>query len=357
METLPEPVSPPESPTPATPERRAWIVAAIVLLALLLVSGTQWWDTRDRMDDLQAELARRLTEMDGKAQELRGVARADHELLQEMQGRVGILETRLAESQSQAVALEAMYQDILRSRDERLLAEVEQSLTIAAQQLQLAGNVETALIALQGADARLAGAAQPRFVPLRRLIARDVDRLKTLPAADITGITLKIESVTAVVDSLPLAFERRPSAAAGGKKAAGAPAKATKAADAIPDWRELGDEVWRELRQLIRVERIDRGDPALLAPSQTYFLRENLKLRLLGARLALLQRDGKTYREELRQARLTMEKYFDVGAKPVQLALATLSRVAEADPALDLPGLGATLAAVRNLKQTRPAGN
>ena len=74
----------------------------------------------------------------------------------------------------------------------------------------MAGNVETALIALQGADARLAGAAQPRFLPLRRLIARDIERLKTLPTADISGMALKIENLMSAIDGLPLAFEQRP---------------------------------------------------------------------------------------------------------------------------------------------------
>ena len=125
----------------------------------------------------------------------------------------------------------------------------------------------------------------------------------------------------------------------------------------MPAWQLLGEEIWRELRQLVRIERIERSDPALLAPAQSYFLRENLKLRLLSARLALMQRDGKIYREELRQSRLMLEKYFDLSAKSVQGAVATLERIAAADLALDLPQLTATVAAARNLKQARPAGN
>jgi uroporphyrin-3 C-methyltransferase len=332
------------------------MVVAVILLAF---SAAQWWYNRSHLADLQQELSRGLAATNQAAQEVRGSARADHELLQEVHGRIGVLEAKLAESQNRAIALESIYQDLLRSRDERLLTEIEQTLTIAAQQIQLAGNVEAALIALQGADARLATAAQPRFVPLRRLIERDIERLKTLPASDITGIAVKIENVVATVDSLSLAFEQRPPATASssGKKSSGAPIKPAELAPPLAYWRALGEEIWRELRQLVRIQRIDQNDPALLAPTQTYFLRENLKLRLLSARLALLQRDGKTYREELRQARLVLEKYFDTSAKPVQIALATISRVAEIDLALDLPGLGATLTAVRNFKQTRSTAN
>src|SRR6266542_2987440 len=63
---------------------------------------------------------------------------------------------RLAESQSQSLALEALYQDLSRNRDEWQLAEIEQVLAIASQQLQLARNVRAALLALQLADSRLA---------------------------------------------------------------------------------------------------------------------------------------------------------------------------------------------------------
>jgi uroporphyrin-3 C-methyltransferase len=320
----------------------AWIVA--VLLLLLLV---QWWDSRERIADLQRETARRLADSDSRVQEGRTLARADHETLLALQNKIGVLEARLAETQSQSVALEAMYQDIVRGRDERLLAEIEQSIAIAAQQLQLAGNVEAALIALQTAEARLGSSVQSRFLPLRRLIARDIERLKALPVSDLSGLSLKIETVVAVVDSLPLAFEHRPESRPG-------PAATKKAAPAPgmePGMLEkLGREFWQELKQLVRIERIDHEDPALLSPNQAFFLRENLRLRLLSARLALLQRQSTTYRDDLRRVRELLEAYFDTQSRPVQTALATVARLAETNPALDLPGLTETLTAVRNIK-------
>lgn len=325
--------------------RPALRVAAVAMLVVL----AQWVDTRLQVAGLQQELARRLGEGDSVAREGRAVARQSQEALAAMQAKVGVLEAKLAETQSQAVALEAMYQEISSTRDERLLAEVEQAVMIAMQQLQFAGNVEAALIALQGADARLARSVQPRFLPVRRLIARDIERLKATPGANVTGLSLKIESVVAVVDNLPLAYEQRPKAEAAKPAPAARPASADY-------WRELGADLWRELRQLVRIERIDQADPALLSPAQSYFLRENVKLRLLNARLALLQRDGKTFREEIRQSREHLERYFDGRAKPVQAAQSTLATLATTDVSFDLPGLGDTLAALRNLKFARERG-
>jgi uroporphyrin-3 C-methyltransferase len=341
-ETLPPPADTGNSGWRAAWRRPTLIVAAVALVLVV----AQWVDTRSQVSSLQQELARRLADGDSVAKEGRALARQSQEAMAALQAKVGVLEAKLAETQSQAVALEAMYQDISSTRDERLLAEVEQAVVIAMQQLQFAGNVEAALIALQGAEARLARSVQPQFLPVRKLLARDIERLKGTPGANISGLSLKIESVVAATDGLPLAYEQRP------KADAARPAPAARPAS-VDYWRELGADLWREMRQLVRIERIDQGDPALLSPNQSFFLRENLKLRLLNARLALLQRDGKIFREEIRQAREHLDRYFDSQAKPVQAAQSTLKALAATDVSFDLPGLAETLTAVRNFKFAR----
>ena len=341
-----------ETSPPADARDTGWRAAlrrptvGVVVVVLILI-GAQWVDTRMQVGSLQQELARRLAEGDSAAKEGRTLVRQSLETMAALQAKVGALEAELAETQSQAVALEAMYQDISSTRDERLLAEVEQAVVIAMQQLQYAGNVEAALIALQGAEGRLARSVAPQFLPVRKLIARDIERLKGTPGANVSGLSLKIESVMAAIDSLPLAYEQRPKA-----DPVKPLSKATKPAS-VDYWRELGADLWRELRQLVRIERIDQGDPALLSPNQSFFLRENLKLRLLNARLALLQRDGKIFREEIRRSREHLDRYFDDRAKPVQAAQATLKILANTEVGFDLPGLTETLAALRNLKFAR----
>ena len=317
-----------------------------ILAVAIVIVVAQWADTRLQVASLQQELARRLSEGDSVVREGRALAKQSQEALVALQAKVAVLEAKLAETQSQAVALEAMYQELSSTRDERVLAEVEQAVVIAMQQLQFAGNVEAALSALQGAEARLARSVQPQFLPVRKLLARDIERLKGTPGANVSGLSLKIESVVAVVDGLPLAYEQRP------KTEAGRPANPPKPVSA-DYWREVGADLWRELKQLVRLERIDLADPALLSPNQSFFLRENLKLRLLNARLALLQRDGRTFREEIRQSREQLDRYFDSRAKPVQAAQSTLKVLATTDVSFDLPGLAETLTALRNLKFSR----
>lgn len=337
--------------SPTRPERGQRLFAALrhpavwVAVGALALLAWQVVDSRNRMAELQQEVARRLAAGDAAAGEARVLARQNQEALAALQAKLGALEARLAESESQQAALDAMVQELTRNRDERLLAEIEQALNTAAQQLQLAGNVEAALLALQGADARLAAAGRAQFLPLRKVIARDIERLKALPHADVPGIALRIEGIIRAVDAMPLAFEARPRAEPGGNTFVPAATAGY--------WRALLDELWRELKSLVRIERLDRPSPALLSPSHAFFLRENLKLRLVNARLALLQRDGKSFQQELRQAQEWIERYYDTRAKPTQTALASLRQLAAADVATALPSLQESLTTLRNFRVAR----
>jgi uroporphyrin-3 C-methyltransferase len=333
-----------EASTPPAAGRAAWRRPAVLLAAAAIgLLCWQWLETRSRLADVQEELAKRLAESDAVAKESRVIARQAQENLQTLQAKVGALDAQLAETQGQQLALESMYQELSRTRDERLLAEIEQAVSIAAQQLQLAGNVEAALIALSGAEARLARAVQPQLLGVRKLIVRDIERLKALPTADVPGLALKLEGVIAVVDALPLAYEQRPKVET---------PVASRSPTEMSFWKSLASDVWQETRQLIRIERIDAAgaDPALLSPSQSLFLRENLKLRLVNARLALLSRDGRSFREDLRQSAAWLERYFDLRAKTVAGSVATIKSLAAVDVGVEPPSLKETLDALRNFK-------
>lgn len=343
---LPEPSGVQAAVAPRVGAWRHWLALAVAGVALL-VAGWQWFETRQRIAGVQEELARRLAESDAVAKESRVIARQAQEALAAQQAKVGMLDAQLAEMQGQQLALDAVYQELSKSGDERLLAEVDQAVSLAAQQLRLAGNLEVALIALTGAEARLARAARPQFLGLRKLIARDIERLKAQPSADVSGLALKLEGIIAVVDTLPLAYERRPRS-----EAPAAPAAPTQPGF----WQALAGDLWSEVRQLVRIERIDsvgHADPALLSPSQSFFLRENLKLRLVNARLGLLARDGRGFHEDIGQATRWLDRYFDGGAKAVQSSANVLKGLQKVDVGVEAPGLNETLDAVRNFKLAR----
>jgi hypothetical protein len=181
--------------------------------------------------------------------------------LRDKEAKITLLEARLAESQSQQAALEALYRDLAPSRDEIALTEIEQVLLVASQQLQLAGNVPSALAALQLADARLQRLERPQFLPLRRALTRDMDRLKAMPFVDVAGMSLKLDQALAAVSALPLAMDER--------LPPPAPAKAPAAAAEEAAWQRLLREAWAEIRQLVRIEVADRPAAPLLIPSRS----------------------------------------------------------------------------------------
>ena len=339
--------SPPPAPSPAGKGKcgfSPWLVVAVLALGL---AGWQWMETRLRLAETQQEMAKRLVESDAVAGESRTLAKQAQEQLAALQGKLGELEGRLAESKSQQEVLENLYQNLARSNEESALAEIEQSVTLASQQLQLAGNVQGAVLALQSADARLAGSNRPQFISLRKVLARDLDRLHALPQPDLPGMYLRLENVIDAIDTLPLAVTGRPRE----ESQPEAPAEALPPALFSPEyWRALAAGVWREMRDLVRIQRIDRAEPVLLPPGQEFFLRENLKLRLLNARLALFSRDQWTYRNELHLSGAWIERYFDVRERPVQTSLQTLKQLAATEISIELPNLNESLSAIKRFR-------
>ena len=330
-----------ETPTPV---RSRTPLLLLIAIALAVGLATLFWlDARSRIGATQEELARRLRDIEHDAREARSVARQSQEASREAQAKIAQLEARLAESQSQQLALEALYQDLSSNRDEWQLAEIEQVLAIAQQQLQLAGNVRAALLALQLAETRLAKADRPQFLPVRRALARDIERLKALPVLDVGAMSSRIDSLIAAVDSLPLAYEERSEK----------PAAAAKNATDKGFWSRLGAEVWSEVRDLVVVRQIGPAEPPLLPPTQAYFVRENLRLRLLSARLSLLARDEAGYREDLRAAEAWIRRYFDLRGKQAADALGQLKQLSAVSMSFEMPSISDSLDAVRGFKSRR----
>lgn len=335
-----------ENPSPSTmtylPAPRAkrtspWLFVAIAALAL---AGWQWFETRQRLVDVQQEVSQKLAEFDTGNKEDRGAQKQSREQVEALQARLGAVDGKIAEFQAQSATLQALYQDIARSREELALIEVEQAIVLAGQQLQLAGNLPVAVLALQTADAQLARLDRPAHLALRKALAKDLARLNALPFVDMPGISLRLEQVLIGVDKLPLVSHGRPEKTAENEKAV----------ESTTWWQRTGRAVWQEMKGLIRIQRFDREDVALLAPGQGYLLRENLKLRLLNARLALFARDQSTFRNELKVAQDMLTRHFEANDKAVQTAQTTLRQMTASEINVELPTLNDSQAALRNLR-------
>jgi uroporphyrin-3 C-methyltransferase/uroporphyrinogen III methyltransferase/synthase len=376
LPTLPEPViapgpaaeTPPTPPAPPASPAHSWMdtllqpqVLGCAVVALGIVVAGQTWSTHAQVRNLREEMARRLQKNDASNAETGTLARTVQESSKELQAKVALLESKQVEAQSQQLALEQLYQDLSKNRDEWALTEIEQVLSTASQQLQLAGNVPGALIALQNADRSLSRSDKPQFITIRRAIAKDMDKLKALPSVDSVGLALRLDNVIAQIDLLPMLADEKPTLPAPPEKKAGKAkpgAKPAAPADAPSPWvAKLQDvwtgwstDMWTDVRQLIRVRSVETPDALMLSPTQAYFLRENLKLRLLNARMALLSRNEGAFRSDLLAAQDALVKYFDTRAKSTQTVQALLRQVQGSNLAIEMPTLADSLNAVRNYK-------
>jgi uroporphyrin-3 C-methyltransferase len=316
------------------------VLALLVALAAAGFAGWQGYELQRKSSELDSEVANKLARIESIGSDSRKLSSDARDIAQDLEARLGKLEARIVGIEAQRQAMESLYDDLAGSRDQWTIAEVEQTLLVANQQLQLAANAKAALTALEAADARLAQSDRPQFTQLRRVIEQDIERLKSSPLVDVTGIGLKLERIIGDVDALPLAMAVRPNAQ-----------KPDDTADASGGgWRGLAAEIWHDLSSLVRIERVDSSAPPLLAPDQTYFLRENLKLRLLSARLALLGRDQQEYKADLEAASTWLKRYFDVDSPTVASSLKTLNELETSNIVIELPDITASLDAVRKYR-------
>ena len=345
LQPLPTPAEGSIAPAPPFEINRQALlwVAIIALVVAVFAAGYSY----RQLGNVKRESARRLAELQQAVTAANDTAnRADAEARAARQ-QAAVVEARLAEEQGQREALEQLYSDLSRGRDEAVLVEVERLITVAAQELQLSGNVATALAALQTADARLSRSDNARFVPLRRVLARDIERLKAAPAVDFTGIALKLDQLASSVDSWPLlaAMTATPTPAS----TTDSVAPSTASGWWQRQWRALQDELG-EYRDLIRIRRVDSPESVLLDAQQQTLVRQQLRLRLLNARQALLARNDRLFRADLSEAQALMARYVDTRSAPAASALALMKQLASTALSVELPTIGDSMTAIRAVR-------
>jgi uroporphyrin-III C-methyltransferase len=339
--------APPALPPPHAESPRDMGARAIGAAALVAVAVVAWlaWSAWSGMRSMESSAGGRLAELGAASAQARAQLAQSQAALKDATARITELEGRVADNQEQRVALEEMYRELSRSADDRVLSEVEQMLVLASQQLQLAGNVRGALAALQAADQRLARAEKLAATPLRRAITADMDRLKAVPQVDTVGIAVKLDGLIAQAETLPLIVNETLPAARVASRA--------RYADDSGAFTRAARDVWDQMKELVRIRDLEQAEVPLLAPSQSYFLRENLRLRLLSARVALGAREEPSFRDDLKAAQAWITKYYDTRAKPTATALATLKQIAETPVTIAAPDINASLAAVRTARTAR----
>ncbi len=314
---------------------RPWLVwaAGALAVAALALSALLW----QRLGRMQEQLARQSQDAGQQSLEAKAWAKQAQDTVKDSAARLGLLESRLGEVALQRGQLEELIQSLSRSRDENLVVDIDSALRMAQQQAQLTGSTEPLQAALKSAQQRLQRAAQPRLAPLQRAIDKDLERLRTLQTPDIPGLLIRLDEGVALVDGLVLANQAPPVAVS-----AEAPASVPSAGW----WRQGAQQVLEPIRGLLSIRRIEAPEAMLLSPEQSFFLRENLKLKLLNARLGLLARQYESVRTDLAQTVAATRRYADPSSRKTQQLLQLLEQAQQQVRAGEAPRLDASLAAL-----------
>lgn len=323
--------------TPARGYGSKWGVAALVLavIALLLtltVAGLGY----DHAKQLEHQLSTLPSAIERNAGRIGGL----EQRIQALQTAIDTQQAAL-ERQSRGLeeAIDALRAQLGRDQSGWVLAEIEYLMLIANHRLQLERDVTTAIAALQIADTRLRDAGDPALIGVREKLAVEIAALDTLARPDITGLALRLVGLGEQVERLPLkgTFQPTPFTAA----------ERTATAEEGSAWQRLTRGVWNDLKGLVTVRRNEEAVRPMLAPEQQYFLRQNLRLQLESARLALIKADSDQFDAALKTAQEWLGRYFDDRAdatRGMQEALVTLASM-EIRPSL--PDISGSLKALR----------
>jgi len=307
-----------------------------------------------KVDGMQEQLARQSADASAQAAEARTLARESQDLVRDASSKLAVMEMRVNEVSLQRGQLDALVQNLTRSRDETLVVDIESAIRMAQQQVQLTGSTEPLVATLQSSIKRIERAAQPRLVPVQQAMERDLERLGQSAVTDTASLLARIDDVVRLIDDLhvqnsaPVPHEQRQPLR-----------KAVSSVDAPPVaatptqwewWSQWGQKIWQATREqaseLLRVSKIEHADAMLMAPEQAFFVRENLKLKLLNARLAVLARQYDAARTDLGTAQSTLTKYFDNNSRRTHQAQAVLAQLQSHMQTSKQPVLDETLTAL-----------
>lgn len=340
----PAPPSAPAAPAPApasAPRGRG--VPPLLWLALLVLLGliglTAWW-LNQRLYATQAEIAQRLQQAQTQAIEARTIASQNVQATREMAAKLAVLQARQQDLAAQREALQQLVQDLAKTRDDAFLGQTDELIALAQQQAELTGALQPLISTLESSLQRLKRASNPRALLVAHAVEADLAHLKAAVVPDVPVAAQRLDQLAAMVDNLQVLGSAQPLQGASAPE----PGASQSAAKGWKAWlSRWGGAAWRQARQLVTVTRIDRPEALLESPGQHQFLRANLKLRLLNARLDLLSRDNVAFQTDMQDIQHVLRSQFNQRQPAVQMARALAAQVAQvnltAQPAANLQSL------------------
>ncbi len=337
------------SPKPsAAPRKASSAIAWLALLLVLALAGGAAWSVK--------ELQRREVVLLDRVQQLESAAgREDDSLKQlgerwqrQLQADLGKLKDELAaDSSRQALALESVEAQLAEQRQELarfsasdreswLLAEAQYLLRLANQRLIMAGDTVAAQALLGSADKVLRELGDVGLHGVRGAVAADLAAVRAVPAVDVEGIYLRLAALVEqagklVIFQLP-ERESQPSA------------------DAAQDWQARLQQGYEDalikLSDYVIIRRRDVPMQALMDPQWEGLVRQNLRMLLEQAQVALLSGNQSLYSESLQRAQHWVGEFFESDEAAARAMSREITQLSDAIVAVTMPDISRSLRAL-----------
>ncbi len=366
------------NPKMARHARLNWQVLGLyaVCFAALCSASYLWF----KLSSIEELLAKQSAQTNTQSLEAKVSSKDAQELARETAAKLALLDAKVMEVALQRTQLEDLMKSLSHTRDENLVAELESTLRLGQQQAQLMGSAQPLIEALRSCEQRVAKSSQPKLAAIDRALLKDLDRIKSTPVLDTPTLLLKLDQLVQKVEVLPLLNEPQLNPisepvvksvakvdesrtgtpqTSGNVSAANTNSPTPSALTQAKSWAQsirnstgeswldtLTAHVWSQIKGLVRITRIDQPEASLLTPSQGYFLKENLKLRLLNSKLGLLAHQISSFKADLNQSQRELDKYFSMQSKQGQDVAALLKEIKELGAQPEIPQIQDTWSAI-----------
>lgn len=362
------PYSDPKESTTTPEQRKSGAGPAYALTAVVVVlAAAGLWYQNSLLEKHKTELQAQLATNINTTEQARQTAQQALALAQRQSDKLAQLEKSFNDSTEQFHDLSQAFQTMTDSGSELvLLNDIDHLATIAQQQLMLGGNVANAIVSLEAAQAQLARANRVGLASLQQTLNGDLERLRAAATVDVASLSRQLDTLSRYASEAPLLV---PDDVAGGANtealdlSSEAVASAELPADA-PWWerswntvQQWGSSAWRsvshDLGQFVSIRRVDDAAALLMSPDQAARLRENLRLRIMAAQLAMMMNQSAVWQTELNAVATALEKRFDTQSNQVQQALRLTRQLQDTRIGARLPTVNNTLAAIESLRQAQ----
>jgi uroporphyrin-3 C-methyltransferase len=337
------PGSPVESPRPRRVHTYSRLTTALAVLALAIAAYALWQldAARDRLDAVRDAVRTLEADRAVLRAELKTHSTRERQSTRELDHRLDALDEVPRQMEDLASSVEE-----LRGRAEGperawSRAEAMFMLELAQRRLALDRDVETAIVALESADTRLASLRDQSVAPVRQEIARELQALRAVRLPDTTGIIARLASAE--------------------EEAAHIPVRGINAEERGSASRELPRgmfaRAWAIVREmfanLIVVRKVDERSGSVVTGEEVSLRRQHLQLLLYAARTAVARHDREEYRNSLARTRQWLGDFFDLSSPAAQALLREVQALEPIDIDPALPDLSASSQALRRLMPAR----